>query len=222
MEQIRFFPALMRPGTYFGRYKETEEKNGLWWRILVLLCASGLIHALVYYSTFDVQKKLNFVKAARLKSAEEDVIAYLLSLAGGVWGIVLPVITVVCVSAVFYPFFRDIGIKRLFFIFSILYTIVLLNDLIELPFQLITGEENAASPAGLGFIGVALFKDGFLARLFDFINIFYVWGFAAVYGALRQYSYKKRHYILSVTALLFVLWALLVSLLEAVKAGQLF
>jgi hypothetical protein len=222
MEQIRFFPAVLRPGTYFGRFKESEEKNGYWWRMLVLLCVSGLINALAYYASFDSEKNLPFVKGARLSDNEQEAVTYLLSIAGGVWGIMLPVLVIAGISLVFYPFFKDIGMKGLFFIFSILYTIVLLNELIELPFQLATGEINAASPAGLGFIGTALFKDGFFARLFDFFNVFYLWGFAAVYAALRQYSFKKKHYILSVTAMLFVLWALIVSLLEAVKAGQLF
>ncbi|MFC0189188.1 hypothetical protein ACFFJY_12870 [Fictibacillus aquaticus] len=222
MEQIRFFPAVLRPGKYFGRYRESEEKNGYWWRMLVLLCVSGLINALVYYASFDSQKNLPFVKNARLSGTDQEVVTYLLSIAGGIWGIMLPVLIIAGVSFAFYPFFKDIGMKGLFFIFSILYTIVLLNELIELPFQLAAGEGNAASPAGLGFIGTALFKDGFFARLFDFINVLYLWGFAAVYSALKQYSFKKKQYILSVTALLFVLWALMVSLLEAVKAGQLF
>ncbi|GGB59245.1 hypothetical protein [Fictibacillus barbaricus] len=219
--RAQIIPALTKPYTYFSLYKEWKEKEGFWIRFLAILAVSGLLHALSFFAAFPSFKTLAFVEAAKLSGAEQDLLRYLLSLAGGVWGLIVPLVAIQSGTLFLYFFFRDIGYKALFYVMSFVYILFLLGLLFELPLQFATGAEEVVQPLGFGFAGVLFFKHGFWQELLNLINVFTIWGTVVVYFALRQLSYKEKKYCLIVTIGFSLFFNCIFSLYAALVSGQL-
>jgi hypothetical protein len=91
----------------------------------------------------------------------------------------------------------------------------------ELPFQFASGAEEVVQPLGLGFLGILMFKHGFWQELFNFINLFTVWGSAVTYYAVKELSFKSKTYCLAATLCTCMFWVILISLYAALVSGQL-
>ncbi|RZT23257.1 hypothetical protein [Fictibacillus sp. BK138] len=219
--RAQFIPALTKPYTYFSSYKEWKEKEGFWIRFIAILAVSGLLHALSFFAAYPSFKTISFVEAAKLSGAEQELLRFLISLAGGVWGIIVPFLILQAGTLFLYAFFRDIGYKALFYVMSVVYVLFLIGLAFELPFQFAIGAEEVVQPLGFGFAGVLFFKHGFWQEFLNLINVFNVWGAVVIYFALRQLSFKAKSYCLAVTIGGSVFWILLYSLYAALVSGQL-
>jgi hypothetical protein len=218
--RAQFIPALTKPYTYFLFYKEWREKEGFWIRFLTILAVSGLLHALSFFAAFPSLKNISFVETAKLTGAELELLRYLLSIAGGLWGMIVPLLVIQAGTLLLYLFFRDVGYKALFYLMSVVYVLFLLGLVFELPFQFTTGAEEVVQPLGFGLAGVLFFKHGFLQELLNLINVFTVWGTVVTYFALRRLSFKSKNYCLIVTLGVFIFGIILYSLYAALVSGQ--
>jgi hypothetical protein len=219
--RAQLFPALTKPYTYFSFYKESSEKEGLWIRFIAILAVSGLLHALSFFAAFPSFRTLSFVESAKLSGTEQELLRFILSLAGGVWGIIVPFLILQAGTLFLYLFFRDIGYKALFYVMSVVYVLFLIGNAFELPLQFVTGAEEVVQPLGFGFAGVLFFKHGFWQELLNLINVFTVWGTVVTYFALKQLSFKAKSYCLAVTIGGSIFWIILYSLYAALVSGQL-
>jgi hypothetical protein len=219
--KAQFIPALIKPNTYFAFYREWKEKEGFWIRFLALLVVSGLLHALSFFAAFPSFRTLSFVEQAKLSGTEEELLRYMLTLTGGVWGIIVPFFVIGSGTLILYFFFRDIGYKTLFYVTSILYVLFLTGLAFELPLQFTTGAEEVVQPLGLGVAGTLLFKHGFWQELFNFINVFTIWASIVAYAALRQLSFKSKFYVMVASFSTAIVTVLLYSLYAALTSGQL-
>lgn len=219
--RAQFIPALTKPYTYFSFYKEWKEKEGFWIRFIAILAVSGLLHALSFFASYPSFKTISFVEAAKLSGTEQELLRFLISLTGGVWGIIVPFLILQAGTLFLYAFFRDIGYKALFYVMSVVYVLFLIGLAFELPFQFAIGAEEVVQPLGFGFAGVLFFKHGFWQEFLNLINVFNVWGAVVIYFALRQLSFKAKSYCLAVTIGGSVFWIILYSLYAALVSGQL-
>lgn len=219
--RAQFIPALTKPNTYFAFYNEWKDKEGFWIRFFAILAVSGLLHALSFFAAFPSFKTISFVEAAKLTGAEQELLRYLLALAGGAWGVIVPLLVIQSGTLFLWFFFRDIGYKALFYVMSVVYVLFLAGMLFELPLQFVTGAEEVVQPLGFGMVGVLFFKHGFWQELLNLINVFTIWGSVVVYMALRQLSYKERKYCLVVAIAFSVFFILMFSLYAALASGQL-
>jgi hypothetical protein len=219
--RAQLFPALTKPYTYFSFYKESSEKEGLWIRFIAILAVSGLLHALSFFAAFPSFRTLSFVESAKLSGTEQELLRFIISLAGGVWGIIVPFVILQAGTLFLFLFFRDVGYKALFYVMSVVYVLFLLGLAFELPLQFVTGAEEVVQPLGFGFAGVLFFKHGFWQELLNLINVFTVWGTVVTYFALKQLSFKAKSYCLAVTIGGSIFWIILFSLYAALVSGQL-
>ncbi|MFG6496899.1 hypothetical protein P8610_16175 [Fictibacillus sp. UD] len=219
--RAQLIPALTKPNTYFAFYNEWKDKEGFWIRFFAILAVSGLLHALSFFAAFPSFKTISFVEAAKLSGAEQELLRYLLALAGGAWGVIVPLLVIQSGTLFLYFFFRDIGYKALFYVMSVVYILFLAGLLFELPLQFVTGAEEVVQPLGFGLVGVLFFKHGFWQELLNLINVFTIWGSVIVYIALRQLSFKEKKYCLVVTIGFSVIFILMFSLYAALVSGQL-
>ncbi|MBY6036393.1 hypothetical protein KUV80_07000 [Fictibacillus nanhaiensis] len=219
--RAHFIPALTKPYTYFSIIKEERDQEGFWLRFFLILAVSGLLHALSFFAAFPSFKTLLFVEAAKLSAAELELLRYIVTVVGGVWGIIVPLLVIGTGTLFFYVFFRDVGYKQLFYLMSVVYVLFLAGLAFELPFQFTTGAEEVVQPLGFGLVGVLFFKHGFWQELLNFINVFTIWGTIVTYLALRQLSFKEKKYCLVVTVGSSLFWMVLYSLYAALVSGQL-
>lgn len=219
--RAQFIPALTKPYTYFLFYKEWKKKEGFWIRLIAILAVSGLLHALSFFAAYPSFKTISFVEAAKLSGAEQELLRFLISLAGGVWGIIVSFLILQAGTLFLFAFFRDIGYRALFYVMSVVYVLFLIGLAFELPFQFAIGAEEVVQPLGFGFAGVLFFKHGFWQEFLNLINVFTVWGSVVIYYALRQLSFKAKSYCLAVTIGGSVFWIILYSLYAALVSGQL-
>jgi hypothetical protein len=219
--KAQFIPALINPTAYFSFYREKKEKEGFRQRFLALVLVSGLLYATSFFAAFPSFLSLSFIERAKLSGTEEEVLRVIVTLLGGMWGLLLPFFFIGAGAFFLYLFFRDIDYRSLLFIMSVLYLLFLAGLAFELPLQFMTGAEEVIQPLGLGSAGVLVFKHGFWQELFNFINVFTVWGALVMYSALRILSFKSKQYVRFTVFGITLFLIFLFSLFAALASGQL-
>ncbi|MFB4162132.1 hypothetical protein ACE1TF_19860 [Geomicrobium sp. JSM 1781026] len=212
IHSVKFLHGLFNTKAHFSTLKESEATKGLAWRLTVGALIIGLITVLSQFAVRDDMMQV-YQSMPGMGEEEASIFVSIMMALGGVFAVGASIVAILAIALVFWIFFREVGFKRLFIIFSYFIPIYIIVMLVDLPYYFLFGMEHLYSVTGLGYVAALLFEDSFFTHFFAQISLLVVWCFIVQLFALRVVSTKSTRYIV-ITSTVFYL--LLMVILAAV------
>lgn len=194
LHSMKLGKGIVKPFIHFRTFRSAYRLKGSWWRLLLL----GLLAFMASASTsfMNIKYAGESPEYSGLDSSQKLLFILSEIISDGVLGI-LVFLTIILVGALFFwPFFQDVGYKRLAFIHSYGVFILLIGMVLQLPFIAFLHEPAYISPFSIGVYVDLLIDDPFWLHFSYSISIFLVWVMVVQYAAIKQATSHYRSYII--------------------------
>ncbi|QQK80029.1 hypothetical protein HUG20_09100 [Salicibibacter cibi] len=218
MHHVKYLGGLFDTQNHFGKLSEAEESKGLVWRTIVSALLIWLLSGLLFYLFSD--EMVADLQAAGIGAEEAAFTINLIAGGMAVFMAGVSVIVVVVAALVFWIFFQDVGFKNLFIIFSYFLPIFILVTLIDLPFLINFNMDLGHSITSLAIIAEQIWSQPFFVAVGSQVSLFYIWCFLLQVFALKVNSVKSIRYIVTVTAIVYLIILLIVSGISTIEMPQ--
>ncbi|MBB6451028.1 hypothetical protein HNR44_003018 [Geomicrobium halophilum] len=206
---VKYTKGLLNPQQHFSSLREAEGVKGIIWRTVVSALLIGVLTGVsMYLLSGQMSAEL---QAGGLSPDEAAVFTNIISVLNGIFVAGISVIGIVIAALVFWIFFKDVGFKNLFIIFVYFLPIYVLVMLIDLPFIIYFDLEQGISMTSLGFIAEQIWDHSFFVMFFSQVSLWFIWCFLVQVFALKVNTAKSTRYIVTVTAIAYVMVMLLMA-----------
>lgn len=192
--------GIVKPFTHFRTLRSAYRLKGSWWRLILLSLLAFVVTAST--SFLNIKYAGELPEYAGLESSEK--LLFLLSevISDGVLGILVFFFIILVGALLFWPFFQDVGFKRLSFIHSYAVFILLIGMIMQLPFIIFLHEPSYISPFSIG-VYIDIFVDDSFWLFFSYsLSLFLVWAIIVQYAAIKQATSHKRSFVITMIIIL--------------------
>ncbi len=206
---MRLVLGSIKPFSHFRPLKSAYKLKGSGWRLVLLGIFAFLVVGLTSFLNIkyagEVPEYVGIASDERLLFVLSEVIT------DGLLGLVLFFVIVLFGALLFWPFFQEVGYKRLAYIHSYVVFILVIGLLFQLPFIPFLQEPSLISPYSLGVYVDLVTNQSFWLYFSYSLSIFLAWGTFVQYAALKQSTTLTTRYILTWTILLDLLIVALIA-----------
>ena len=206
---MRLVLGSFKPFSHFRPLQSAYRLKGSWWRIILLAIFSFII---VGFTSF-----MNIKYAGDMPEytgiASDDRLLFVLSevITDGLIGVLTMSVIVLGGALLYWPFFQQVGFKRLAYIHSYVVFILLIGMLLQLPFIPFLHEPSLVSPYSLGVYVDLITNVPFWLYFSYSLSLFLAWGTFVQYVAIRQSSSVSKGYVIFWTVALNLLIAAIIA-----------
>ena len=189
---MRLVLGSFKPFSHFRPLHSAYRLKGSWWRLILLAIFSFLIVGITSFMNIkyagEMPEYTGIVPDERLLFVLSEVIT------DGLLGVLTLIVIVVGGALLYWPFFQQVGFKRLAYIHSYVVFILLIGMLLQLPFIPFLHEPSLISPYSLGVYVDLLTNIPFWLYFSYSLSLFLAWGTFVQYAAIRQSTTVSRGY----------------------------
>ncbi|WP_347550837.1 hypothetical protein ABFG93_04005 [Pseudalkalibacillus hwajinpoensis] len=200
---MRLVLGSFKPFSHFRPLRTAYKLKGTWWRLVLLGLLAFMVMGLT--SFMNIKYAGEMPEYASLASNERLLFVLSEVITDGVIGVLAFVVIILFAALLFWPFFQEVGFKRLAYIHSYVVFILLLGMLLQLPFIAVLHETALVSPYSLG-VYVDLITNNVFWLYFSYsLSLFLAWGTLVQYAAIKQITTLSRGYT--------VFWSIVLNLI---------
>ncbi|EZH64510.1 hypothetical protein DH09_18385 [Bacillaceae bacterium JMAK1] len=213
IHHVKFLRGLFDTKSHFSTLKESEATKGLAWRLIVSAILVGVLTFLSqWFVREDLTQTIVAEGAGMIGYEEASVIVTVVTALSGVFAIGMAVLAVLLLALVFWIFYKDVGFKKLFILFSYFLPIYIVTLLLDLPYYINFGLEHQYSVTSFGYLAHLAFDESFLTFFFGQFNLLIIGCFIVQVFALKVNTAKSTRYILLTTTLMYLVVMTLIAL----------
>ncbi|WP_270181572.1 hypothetical protein [Alkalihalobacillus sp. CinArs1] len=195
LHSMKLGKGIVRPFTHFRTLRSAYRIKGSWWRLFLLALLAFLVTAATTFLNIKYAGELP--EYAGLASSEKLLFVLSEVISDGILAILVFLSIILVGALLFWPFFQDVGYKRLAFIHSYGVFILLIGMILQLPFIMFLHEPSYISPFSIG-VYIDLFVDDSFWLYFSYsLSLFFVWLIIVQYAAIYQSTSRRRGYIVT-------------------------
>ncbi|WLR59456.1 hypothetical protein [Guptibacillus hwajinpoensis] len=191
---MRLVLGSFKPFSHFRPLQSAYRLKGSWWRIFLL--------AIVAFLVVGITSFMNIKYAGEMPEyagiVADDRLLFVLSevITDGLLGLITFVLLVLGGALLYWPFFQEVGFKRLAYIHSYVVFILLIGMVLQLPFIPFLHEPSLVSPYSLGVYVDLITNSPFWLYFSYSLSIFLAWGTFVQYAALKQSTTHAKRYVI--------------------------
>ncbi len=191
---MRLVLGSFKPFSHFRPLQSAYRLKGSWWRIFLL--------AIVAFLVVGITSFMNIKYAGEMPEyagiVADDRLLFVLSevITDGLLGLITFVLLVLGGALLYWPFFQEVGFKRLAYIHSYVVFILLIGMVLQLPFIPFLHEPSLVSPYSLGVYVDLITNSPFWLYSSYSLSIFLAWGTFVQYVALKQSTTHAKRYVI--------------------------
>ncbi|QHA91506.1 hypothetical protein [Bacillus sp. N1-1] len=191
---MRLVLGSFKPFSHFRPLHSAYRLKGSWWRLILLAIFSFLIVGITSFMNIKYAGEMPEYTGI----APDERLLFVLSevITDGLLGVLTLTVIVVGGALLYWPFFQQVGFKRLAYINSYVVFILLIGMLLQLPFIPFLHEPSLISPYSLGVYVDLLTNIPFWLYFSYSLSLFLAWGTFVQYAAIRQSTTVSRGYAL--------------------------
>ncbi|MGG1684965.1 hypothetical protein [Pseudalkalibacillus sp. NRS-1564] len=191
---MRLVLGSFKPFSHFRPLQSAYRLKGSWWRIFLLTIAAFLVVGIT--SFMNIKYAGEMPEYAGI--AADDRLLFVLSevITDGLLGLITFVLLVLGGALLYWPFFQEVGFKRLAYIHSYVVFILLIGMVLQLPFIPFLHEPSLVSPYSLGVYVDLITNSPFWLYFSYSLSIFLAWGTFVQYAALKQSTTHAKRYVI--------------------------
>lgn len=195
LHSMKLGKGIVRPFTHFRTLRSAYRIKGSWWRLFLLALLAFLVTAATTFLNIKYAGELP--EYGGLASSEKLLFVLSEVISDGILAILVFLSIILVGALLFWPFFQDVGYKRLAFIHSYGVFILLIGMILQLPFIMFLHEPSYISPFSIG-VYIDLFVDDSFWLYFSYsLSLFFVWLIIVQYAAIYQSTSRRRGYIVT-------------------------
>ncbi|TLS37876.1 hypothetical protein [Pseudalkalibacillus caeni] len=197
---VRFFYGITKPTRHFQTFKKETRERGFIWRFIVLLAVSSIVWAVT--AVLNVQFAGTLPEYSYLSEGNQTNVLLTEFITGGITGIIIPLIAIAVGAILYWPFFQEVGFKKLFVLHTYTYVVFLIAACLQLPFIAALHVPNDYSPFSLGVLADLITNQSFILSFLYSITIFLGWIWIVQFFALKNAAKRSNVYtVLSIVGL---------------------
>ncbi|WP_283152385.1 hypothetical protein [Guptibacillus hwajinpoensis] len=191
---MRLVLGSFKPFSHFRPLQSAYRLKGSWWRIFLLTIVAFLVVGITSFMNIkyagEMPEYAGIVADDRLLFVLSEVIT------DGLLGLITFVLLVLGGALLYWPFFQEVGFKRLAYIHSYVVFILLIGMVLQLPFIPFLHEPSLVSPYSLGVYVDLITNSPFWLYFSYSLSIFLAWGTFVQYAALKQSTTHAKRYVI--------------------------
>ena len=191
---MRLVLGSFKPFSHFRPLQSAYRLKGSWWRIFLLTIVAFLVVGITSFMNIkyagEMPEYAGIVADDRLLFVLSEVIT------DGLLGLITFVLVVLGGALLYWPFFQEVGFKRLAYIHSYVVFILLIGMVLQLPFIPFLHEPSLVSPYSLGVYVDLITNSPFWLYFSYSLSIFLGWGTFVQYAALKQSTTHAKRYVM--------------------------
>ncbi|HHK5563799.1 hypothetical protein [Bacillus thuringiensis] len=195
--------ALLGTSKESYKIKEAQDVKGLSKNLFLFSIISALILGIITWLSPEVENQTNLHSAPNIRQ--------FIIFGSMVYGLFIPIVTIICYSCIWWVFFSDVGFRKILTIQLYGYAITLINLFTQMLFMLILDMNNKFSLLSLGVISELYFENKYIIAFFNNISFFWLWGIVFQFITLSVISKKSKLYVSTIIITLNVFSAIVLA-----------
>ncbi|MBJ8113403.1 hypothetical protein JDS99_28000 [Bacillus cereus group sp. N6] len=195
--------ALLGTSKESYKIKEAQVVKGLSKNLFLFSIISALILGLITWLSPEVERQTSLHSIQNINK--------FIIFGSMVYGLFIPIVTIICYSCIWWVFFSEVGFQKIFTIQLYGYAITLINLLTQMLVMLILDMNNTFPPLSLGVISELYFENKYIIAFFNNISFFWLWGIVFQFITFSVVSKKSKLYVFTIIITLNIFSAIVLA-----------
>ncbi|KAB2336774.1 hypothetical protein F7731_10505 [Cytobacillus depressus] len=209
--KLRLVKGIVYPSYLNYQLSQAEKIQGLWKRIILLICSSGFLALLTAF--FGIGNEILSKDLLTLPSSDFESIKLLFAFGKTLWGLLFAVF-MLFLPALFFWTVTEIPYTKLLSTQTFILFILLIGKAVHLLFALLLGIDLFSSPLSLGVIIQYVTNNELLITLFGSISVFHIWAIYLQYTYIKKMTEKEPRVIFSLVMVAYLFLLIISTLLH--------